>query len=221
MPDRPTLEHVIRRSSLPWRPLEDHLTECGKLATQYPSITYEAFTSKVRTQGQLRSSLSTCMTCWNTADRYQPWAIDPIDALRREILGMRGDTDTLRRENARDRRPHPSPPRRVHRLPRRPTAHRRPHRPPPRQTPLRALAPGTTQPVGQPLQRGRQPARHIHTLANAPNHRLIIGLILRVRVIVPGRRTARILLSHHNSLPTTRSRAVNPLTHTGRNSRLE
>lgn len=97
MPDAQR-EHVIRRSSLPWRPPEDHLTECGRLARDHAAITYDEFTRKLRTQGQQRAAMSTCMTCWNTANRYESWAVDPVDAIRREILGQRGDTDTFRRE---------------------------------------------------------------------------------------------------------------------------
>lgn len=98
MPTKPTIEHVIRRTTLPWRSADDQLTECGKSSTDYISITYEDFTRKVRSQGQQRASMSTCMTCWNTATRYEPWSIDPVDAIRREVYGMRGDTETLRHE---------------------------------------------------------------------------------------------------------------------------
>lgn len=98
MVDKPVIEHVIRRASLPWRPANDQLTECGKSARDYTSITYDVFTRKVRIQGQQRASMSTCMTCWNTATRYQTWAVDPVDAIRREVYGMRGDSDTFRRE---------------------------------------------------------------------------------------------------------------------------
>lgn len=98
MAGQSTREHIIRRATLPWRPPETQLTECGKLADRYPSITFDAFTTKVRGQGQTRAAMSTCMTCWNTATRYQPWAVDPVDALRRELHGMRTDTDALRHE---------------------------------------------------------------------------------------------------------------------------
>lgn len=97
MGDGQVLEHVIRRASLPWRPPATWRTECGKPATEHASISYDDFVFKIRKQGQQRASLSTCMTCWTTASRYQPWSVDPVDALRREVqLGR--DPGTLRHE---------------------------------------------------------------------------------------------------------------------------
>jgi hypothetical protein len=98
MVDKPVIEHVIRRASLPWRPTHDDLTECGKPARNHTSITFDQFTRKLRIEGTQRAALSTCMTCWNTATRYQPWATDPVDAIRREVNGMRTDTATFRHE---------------------------------------------------------------------------------------------------------------------------
>lgn len=98
MPTKPTIEHVIRRATLPWRPIDDQLTECGKPAADHAAITFDQFIRKVRTEGKSRASMSTCMTCWHTATRYQPWTTDPVDALRREVHGPRANNDTLRHE---------------------------------------------------------------------------------------------------------------------------
>jgi hypothetical protein len=98
MVDKPIIEHVTRRASMPWRHADTHLTECGKPVRDHQSITFDDFTRKVRVQGRLRASMSTCMTCWQTATRYQPWNVDPVDAIRREVHGMRGDSDAFRHE---------------------------------------------------------------------------------------------------------------------------
>lgn len=61
------LEHV-RRTPLPWR--DDGLTECGLDAASYPSLTVEAFVAKVKREGQMRASKSTCMTCWSRGSSH-------------------------------------------------------------------------------------------------------------------------------------------------------
>jgi hypothetical protein len=63
-------EHV-RRVQLPWREQEAGLTECGLEAAKFQSLDYRELLDKVRSQGQARAALSTCMTCWQTAERYQ------------------------------------------------------------------------------------------------------------------------------------------------------
>lgn len=98
MPPKPVIEHLIRRATVPWRAVEDHLTECGKNAADFPSITYDQFARKLRQQGQQRAAMSTCMTCWNAADRWKTWAVDPVDAVRREVLGLRDNVELFRRE---------------------------------------------------------------------------------------------------------------------------
>ena len=81
-PPSPYLEHVIR-SRPPWRRGED-LTECGKTVTGRAVITRDAFLAKVRKQGQQRSAMSTCMTCWHTSRNHPSWAEDPVASLLRE-----------------------------------------------------------------------------------------------------------------------------------------
>lgn len=98
MIDKPVVEHIVRRSTLPWRPPNDRLTECGKSSADYPSMTHQEFLTKLRLHGQQRASMTSCMTCWNVTTRYRDWNVDPIDAIRREILGTRRDEDTFRKE---------------------------------------------------------------------------------------------------------------------------
>jgi hypothetical protein len=65
MPDE--LDHV-RRPALPWR--DDALTECGLPAAKFVTLTVDEFVAKVGRQGRQRASMSTCMTCWSTAERW-------------------------------------------------------------------------------------------------------------------------------------------------------
>jgi hypothetical protein len=81
------LEHVIR-SLPPWRRCPD-MTECGKPAAGRPVITRDQFLAKVRAQGKQRSSLTTCMTCWNAAARHPSWDENPVDSLLRESAQFR------------------------------------------------------------------------------------------------------------------------------------
>jgi hypothetical protein len=84
----PELEHVLRAVP-PWRtgPL---LLECGQLADGKPALTREAFLKKVKDQGKVRSSLSTCMTCWQTASRHSgTWETDPVGLMAREMARSR------------------------------------------------------------------------------------------------------------------------------------
>ncbi len=81
MADEP-LEHVIR-SRPPWRRGPD-ITECGKPVTGQPVISRDEFLAKVRRQGQQRSAMTTCMTCWHTARHHPSWDENPVASLARE-----------------------------------------------------------------------------------------------------------------------------------------
>jgi hypothetical protein len=79
----PDLEHVLRAVP-PWRtgPL---LTECGLLADGKPVLTRDAFVAKVKAQGQKRSAMTTCMTCWSTAASHPAvWDTDPVGVMYRD-----------------------------------------------------------------------------------------------------------------------------------------
>jgi hypothetical protein len=84
-PSEPDLEHVIR-SRPPWRRGDD-LTECGKPVSKVTAvITRDAFLAKVRRQGQQRSAMSTCMTCWHTSQNHPSWEENPVKSLVREAM---------------------------------------------------------------------------------------------------------------------------------------
>jgi hypothetical protein len=84
------LGHVLR-AALPWRDRKP-LTECGKEpAPGMPVLSLEEFAAKVKAQGQQRSALTTCMTCWATAARHQAttWAASPVAVIAREASWAR------------------------------------------------------------------------------------------------------------------------------------
>jgi hypothetical protein len=86
------LAHVLR-AALPWRdgPV---LTECGKLPDAgMPVLALAEFIARLKRDGQRRTSLATCMTCWTTASRHQAvsWEADPIGVISREVGWARLD----------------------------------------------------------------------------------------------------------------------------------
>jgi hypothetical protein len=86
MADDLPLEHV-ERSRLPWR--ADGMTECGLPFAGHPVITRDEFIAKIKRLGKQRTSMTTCMTCWSTADRWEPWDQDPVACIQRETYGTR------------------------------------------------------------------------------------------------------------------------------------
>ena len=78
-----TLEHVLRALP-PWRTGAE--TECGRAASDTGRvISRDEFVAKVNRQGQQRAAMSTCMTCWQTAQRHHDWAHSPSSVLEREV----------------------------------------------------------------------------------------------------------------------------------------
>lgn len=98
MVEKPDPEHVVRGNSFPWRPPEDGLTECGLEVTGRKVITKDELVQKERVQGKTRAAMTTCITCAQTATRYRSWDQDPVDAVRREVLGMRRHEQRFKRE---------------------------------------------------------------------------------------------------------------------------
>lgn len=90
MADELPLEHVIR-PQLPWR--QDELVECGKKPGEH-AITRDAFIAKVRKQGKTRAAMTTCMTCFETAQRWPDWNTNPVAVVAREVKNVtyRGNT---------------------------------------------------------------------------------------------------------------------------------
>lgn len=86
----PPKEHVLRPVP-PWR--SEGKTECGLDIEGRPVLTRDEFVAKVKTQGQQRSAMSTCMTCWNTAQRWPSWDVDPAGCVARDTSGWRNSPE--------------------------------------------------------------------------------------------------------------------------------
>src|ERR1044071_1722492 len=92
-----TVDHM-RRPPLPWR-REQRFTECGRRITDATKIiSRDQLAERLRDWGQQRTSLFTCMTCWQTARRWKTFAEDPMDGLRRECYSGADDADQFRIE---------------------------------------------------------------------------------------------------------------------------
>lgn len=76
----------IPRPALPWR-TAPQLTECGQpLERVDPEkvITLAALVQRIRDVGQARAAYTTCMTCWDTARRWDSEHPDMIRIVHRE-----------------------------------------------------------------------------------------------------------------------------------------
>lgn len=88
-PGKPSLDHV-RRPDLPWR--DSHLTECGRdLDDVKQFIERPELLKRLADWGKQRTSLHTCMSCWETAARWPVFDTDPVMAMSREFYGHRAD----------------------------------------------------------------------------------------------------------------------------------
>lgn len=83
----------IERPRPPWRQ-EKRLTECKRDATKVTTIARTEFVAKLAELGAQRASLSTCMTCWETARRWPTWEQDPARCLGRETGGSAYGADS-------------------------------------------------------------------------------------------------------------------------------
>lgn len=77
------VDHILR-PRLPWRALEDALTECG-LDAEAKTLTREEFRARLKELGKQRTAMLTCMTCMEANARWGHWADDPRQAMQREI----------------------------------------------------------------------------------------------------------------------------------------
>lgn len=77
-------EHVVR-PALPWR--DEQRTECG-LTADDKTLTRDDLVDKVRKQGQRRAQLTTCGTCYDTAQRWPDWSRNPSAVMARELKNV-------------------------------------------------------------------------------------------------------------------------------------
>lgn len=73
----------VARPALPWR--QALRTECGLPLKSHPVISRDEFVAKVKAEGQRRAAMSTCMTCFDTAQRWPSWDEDPVGCFNREV----------------------------------------------------------------------------------------------------------------------------------------
>ncbi len=84
------VDHIIR-PLLPWRSSEGAVTECGYDASKVKALTREEFFQREKDLGKQRAAMITCMTCADTAKRWNTWDTDPCQAMAREIAWERGE----------------------------------------------------------------------------------------------------------------------------------
>jgi hypothetical protein len=84
MVDKLEISHV-ERPELPWRKPEQMLTECGLVVASYPTITRDELFHRWKEWGEQRTAMTVCMTCFQTAQRWQTWFEDPLHGVQRAI----------------------------------------------------------------------------------------------------------------------------------------
>jgi hypothetical protein len=77
------VDHILR-PRLPWRD-GPGITECGYNAEKVQTLTRAAYFARVKSMGQQRAAMLTCMTCAQTASRWSTWDDDPKQAMQREL----------------------------------------------------------------------------------------------------------------------------------------
>jgi hypothetical protein len=78
------VDHIMR-PRLPWRSIDEVVTECGFNVTKVKTLTREEYRARFKELGRQRMALLTCMTCMDTNARWGSWADDPRQAMLREI----------------------------------------------------------------------------------------------------------------------------------------
>lgn len=77
------VDHVLRPLP-PWR--EEPVTECGlQVSPRVRLITRTDLITRLRDWGRQRTSMTTCITCFTTAARWQSWADKPGDVIARDV----------------------------------------------------------------------------------------------------------------------------------------
>lgn len=96
------LEH-IERPVPPWRE-GPTLTQCGRPADDVapPVLSLAEFAAKLTRLGQARTSMTTCVTCWQTASRHGnvSWEGDPVAVIAREVAWARSWRGEVRDSDA-------------------------------------------------------------------------------------------------------------------------
>lgn len=77
------VDHILR-PQLPWR-RDGGITECGYNAEKVSTLSRPEYFDRVKTMGQQRAAMVTCMTCAQTASRWSIWEDEPRHAIQREI----------------------------------------------------------------------------------------------------------------------------------------
>jgi hypothetical protein len=81
----------LARVPLPWRPAAE-LTECGKQLADFPAeriVSIAWLQARIRDAGKQRAAFSTCMVCWETAERLQRAGVrTPVGAVARVLDGL-------------------------------------------------------------------------------------------------------------------------------------
>lgn len=77
------VDHILR-PQLPWRN-GPGITECGYNAEKVQTLSRGAYFERVKSLGQQRSAMLTCMTCSQTASRWGTWDDDPRQSMQREL----------------------------------------------------------------------------------------------------------------------------------------
>jgi hypothetical protein len=90
------LDHVARLR-LPWRTTD--LTECGRDADKFPTITADQYEARLRKYGQRRTAFTVCQTCVSRVTFGLPGTAGGIrngiiDALHRECERVRYDPNS-------------------------------------------------------------------------------------------------------------------------------
>lgn len=68
------------------------MTECGRPTADVKSvIERDVLLRRLEQWGKQRTSLFTCMVCWETAARWPLFDVDPVMAMHREFYGGRAD----------------------------------------------------------------------------------------------------------------------------------
>ncbi|KKN26539.1 hypothetical protein LCGC14_0873660 [marine sediment metagenome] len=83
MSDLP-LDHIVRDGPT-WTTLPQ-LTECGRLLNDIAAaIEWDMFVAKVKRLGKQRTSMTTCMTCWNRATYRPELGAERVEAVSRYV----------------------------------------------------------------------------------------------------------------------------------------